>query len=218
MSRLSRIGCLALVGLAIAAAWITRDRWLHRVTNRAPATATAPVWEALTPERAARARGALQQLSRPTGPAFTNLSGGEVASYVFESLVKQMPPSADSVEAAIIGDRLYIRASVRLNDLGGTGTLGPLAGMLADRERLQFGGTFHVLRPGMAEFQVKDIRLRDFSVPTATIPRLLRQIWRGTRPEGLSADGLPVVIPPYLGDVRIANGTISLYKAGSSGG
>ena len=54
MSRLSRIGCLALVGLAIAAAWITRDRWLHRVTNRAPATATAPVWEALTPERAAR--------------------------------------------------------------------------------------------------------------------------------------------------------------------
>ena len=214
MSRFSRIGCLVLVGLAIAAAWITRDRWLHRVTGRAPATATGPVWEALTPERAARARLTLQQLSRPTGAVFTNLSGGEVASYVFESLAKQMPPSADSVEAAIIGDRLYIRASVRLNDLGGTGTLGPLAGLLADRERLQFGGTFHVLRVGMAEFQVKDIRLRDFSVPAATIPRLLRQIWRGTRPEGLSPDGLPVVIPAYLGEVRIANNTISLYKSG----
>lgn len=218
MSRLSRIGCLVLLGLAIAGAWITRDRWMHRVTGRAPATATGPVWEAITPERAARARVALQQLSRPTGPVFTNLSGGEVASYVFESLVKQMPPSADSIEAAIIGDRLYIRASVRLSDLGGTGTLGPLAGMLSDRERLQFGGTFHVLRPGMAEFQVKDIRLRDFSVPAPMIPRLLRQIWRGTRPEGLSQDGLPVVTPAYLGDVRIANGTISLYKAGSSGG
>ena len=99
-----------------------------------------------------------------------------------------------------------------------TGNVSKAETMLADRERLQFGGTFHVLRPGMAEFQVKDIRLRDFSVPAATIPRLLRQIWRGTRPEGLSPDGLPVVIPAYLGDVRITNETITIHKAGSSGG
>ena len=217
MSCLSRIGCLALVVLVLLAGWLTRDRWLHRVTGRAPAVAAGPVWEPLTAERAERTRRALEQLSRPSGPVFTNLSGGDVASYIFQSLAKQLPPSADSVEAAIIGDRLYIRASIRLSDLGGTSTLGPLAGMLGDRERMQFGGTFHVLRPGMAEFQVKDIRIRDFSVPTATIPRLLRQIWRGTRPEGLSPDGLPVVIPAYLGDVRIANAAVTLYKQGLGG-
>ena len=214
---LSRIGCLALLAVLCLAAWLTRDRWLHRVTGRAPAPATGPVWEALTVERAARARQALEQLNRSDGPVFTNLSGGEVASYVFQSLAKQLPPSADSVEAAIIGDRLYIRASVRLNDLGGTGVLGPLAGVLGDRERMQFGGTFHVLRPALAEFQVKDLRIRDFSVPTTMIPRLLRQIWRGVRPEGLSPDGLPVVIPTYLGDVRIANGTVTLYKTQPAG-
>ena len=214
MGCLSRIGCLALLALAIVVGWLTRDRWLHRVTGRAPAVATGPVWEPLTAERAERTRRALDQLSRPNGPVFTNLSGAEVASYVFQSLAKQLPPSADSVEAAIIGDRLYIRASVRLSDLGGTGVLGPLAGMLGERERMQFGGTFHVLRPGLAEFQVKDLRLRDFSVPATMIPRLLRQIWRGTRPDGLSPDGLPVVIPGYLGDVRIATDAITLYKTG----
>jgi hypothetical protein len=111
-----------------------------------------------------------------------------------------------------MGDRLYIRASVLLSDLGGTATLGPLAGMLGSRERMQFGGSFHVIRPSLAEFQVKDIKIRDFSVPPTMIPRLLRKIERGSRPDGLSPDGLPIVIPPYLGDVRIAGGKITLYK------
>jgi hypothetical protein len=151
-------------------------------------------------------------LSQPSGPVFTSLSGADVASYVFQSLAKQLPPSADSVEAAIIGDRLYIRASVRLSDLGGRSTLGPLAGMVGDRERMQFGGSFHVVRPGLAEFQVKDVKIRDFSVPTPMLPRLLKQIERGSRPEGLAPDGLPIVIPRYLGDVRIADDQITLYK------
>ena len=213
MSCLSRIGCLALIVLALAVAWLTQDRWLPRLTGHAPAVAAGPDWQPLTPEGATRTRRALEQLSQPRGPVFATLPGADVASYVFESLARQLPASADSVEAAIIDDRLYIRASVLLSDLGGTATLGPLAGMLGSRERMQFGGTFHVLRPQLAEFQVKDIRIRDFSVPPTMIPRLLRKIERGSRPEGLSPDGLPIVIPPYLGDVRIANGKITFYRA-----
>jgi hypothetical protein len=154
----------------------------------------------------------LDRLSKPSGPVFGNLSGGDVASYVFQSLAKQLPPSANSIDAAVIGDRLYIRASVQLRDLGGTSVLGPLAGMLGDREQMQFGGTFHVVRPQLAEYQVKDIKIRDLSIPTTMIPRLLRQTERGSRPEGLSPDGLPIVVPAYLGDVRIANGLVTLYK------
>ena len=44
------------------------------------------------------------------------------------------------------------------------------------------------------------------------IPRVLRQTERGSRPDGLSEDGLPIVVPRYLGDVRIANGRVTLYK------
>ncbi|HEY7235649.1 MAG TPA: hypothetical protein VH539_15960 [Gemmatimonadaceae bacterium] len=213
MGCLSRIGCLVVVLVIAIVAWLTSDRWLPRVTGHAPVAASSgPVWEPLTPQGAERTRQMLTRLSKPAGPVFGNLSGGDVASYVFESLSKQLPQSADSVEAAVIGDRLYIRASVRLQELGGTSVLGPLAGMLGDRERMEFGGTFHVIRPQLAEYEVKDIKLRDLSIPAAMIPRVLRQTERGSRPEGLSPDGLPLVVPPYLGDVRIANGRVTLYK------
>lgn len=213
MGCFSRLGCLLLVAILALIAWFTSDRWLPRVTGHAPAaTATGPVWEPITPQGAERTRQMLTRLNQPSGPVFGNLSGGDVASYVFQSLSKQLPPSADSVEAAVIGDRLYIRASVRLQDLGGTSVLGPLAGMLGDRERMQFGGTFHIVRPQLAEYQVKDVKIRDLSIPQAMIPRVLRQTERGSRPEGLSPDGLPIVVPKYLGDVRIADGRVTLYK------
>ena len=105
------------------------------------------MWEPLTAQGADRTRQLLTRLSQPSGPVFGNLSGGDVASYVYQSLARQLPPSADSIQAAVIGDRLYIRASVQLKDLGGTSSLGPLAGMLGDREQMQFGGTFHIVKP-----------------------------------------------------------------------
>lgn len=213
MGCLSRIGCLILVIVIALVAWITSDRWLPKLTGHAPATtATGPLWQPITPQGAERTRQLLTRLSQPAGPVFGNLSGADVASYVYQALAKQLPPSADSIQAAVIGDRLYIRASVRLQDLGGTASLGPLASMLGERERMEFGGTFHIVRPQLAEFEVKDIKIRDLSLPTAMIPRVLHQSERGSRPEGLSPDGLPILVPAYLGDVRIANGRVTLYK------
>jgi hypothetical protein len=213
MGCLSRLGCLVLVVIIALVAWLTSDRWLPRVTGRATTvSASGPVWESITAQGAQRTRQLLTRLSQPTGPVFGNLSGGDVASYIYQSLAKQLPPSADSIQAAVIGDRLYIRASVRLQDLGGASSLGPLAGMLGEREEMQFGGTFHIVRPQLAEYEVKDIKIRDLSLPTTMIPRVLRQTERGSRPEGLSPDGLPIVVPAYLGDVRIANGRVTLYK------
>jgi len=213
MGCLSRLGCLVLVVIIALAAWLTSDRWLPRVTGRGTTvSASGPVWEPITAQGAQRTRQLLTRLSQPTGPVFGNLSGGDVASYIYQSLAKQLPPSADSIQAAVIGDRLYIRASVRLQDLGGTSSLGPLAGMLGEREQMQFGGTFHIVRPQLAEYEVKDIKIRDLSIPTTMIPRVLRQSERGSRPDGLSPDGLPIVVPAYLGDVRIANGRVTLYK------
>jgi hypothetical protein len=211
MGCLSRLGCLVVLVVIGIVAWITSGQWF--MTHRTSAvTASGPTWEPITPQGAERTRQMLTRLSQPSGPVFGNLSGADVASYVFQALARQLPRSADSVEAAVIADRLYIRASVKLQDLGGASVLGPLAGMLGDRERMQFGGTFHVIRPQLAEYEVKDIKVKDFSIPQAMIPRVLSQTERGSRPEGLSPDGLPLVVPKYLGDVRIANGRVTLYK------
>jgi hypothetical protein len=208
-----KIGCLTVLALGVIVGWLLRDRLFAGLRPAAETTAAVAAWEPLTPEGAARMRTALATLQRPTGPVFATVKAGDLASYVLQQLVKQLPPSADSIEAAAFGDRLYVRASVKPADFGGNDILGPLSGFLSDRERMQFGGAFHIVRPGLAEFRVQEIRLRDFPIPPRAIPKLLQRVERGARPPGLSPDGLPLVVPDYIGDVRVEPGKITLYKS-----
>ena len=206
-----KIGCLVVLLIGALAGWMLRDRLF--AGSRPVEVTTATTWERLTPEGAARLRTALGTLQKPRGPVFVTVRPADLASYVYEQLSKQLPPSADSVEAAAFGDRMYIRASVKPSDFGGGDILGPLSGFLSDRERMQFGGAFHVIKPSLAEFRVQEIRFSDFPVPSGAIPRLLKRIEHGAHPDGVSEDGLPLVIPSYIGDVRTEPGKITLYKS-----
>lgn len=207
-----KIGCLVILAVGVAAGWLLRDRIFGSARPSAERSAPTAQWERLTPEGAARMRASLQSLQNPFGPVSVTVSPGDLASYVLEQLRRQLPPSADSIEAGAFGDRLYVRAVIKPTDFGGIDALGPIASFLGDREEMQFGGGFEILRPGLAQFRVQEIRLRDFPIPPRAIPRLLRSVARGTRPEGLSDDGLPLVVPQYVGDVRIEPGKVTLYK------
>jgi hypothetical protein len=143
---------------------------------------------------------------------YANLSADEIASYVVQAAGGAFPASADSVEAAVIGDVLYVRAIVPTKDIASSGVLGPLAGLLNAREKVSLGGSFHVVRPGLSEFQLRDVKLREFSVPRAAIPRLVQQITKGKKTPGVADDALAVPTPPSLADVRIGNGRVTLYK------
>ena len=215
MGCIARLGCLIVLAVLAVAAWFTRDRWMSKVTGNAPVVSTAPVWEPLTPQAGQRGKRAIESLSSSTGPVFANLRAGEIASYVFQTVGRTLPASADSVEAAVIGDALFVRAVIPVKDLAGSGVLGPLGSLLNDRERLSFGGSFRVVRPGLSEFQVREIKLRDFKVPSGAIPRLLQQLQKGPRPEGIASNALAVPTPRSLGDVRIANRQVTLYKTTS---
>jgi hypothetical protein len=70
-----------------------------------------------------------------------------------------------------------------------------------------------VIRPGLSEFQIKEIKLRDFKVPSGAIPRLMQQIRKGKKVDGVGDSALPVATPKALGDVRIANNRVTLYRA-----
>ena len=208
-----RIGCLVLLLVIAAAAWFTRDRWLPLVRGPGAEVSAEGVWEPLTPAGAARARAAIQSLGGRSGPVYTSLHAGDLASYVFTSLSRQLPPSAQDVRAAVIGERMYVKALVSLSDFGGGRVLGPMASMLSQRDTVTFGGTFDVIRPGLAEYRVQELRFGQLSLPAGAIPKLLKQIERGARPEGLAPDGLPLVVPSYLGDVRVKTGRVTLYKS-----
>ncbi len=206
------IGCLVVVFVAVAAGWILRDRIGFSAGGDPAAADTAVVWEPITPEGAERARTSIVELGGRAAPVFESIRPGDLSSYIFVALSRQLPPSAERIESAVLGDRLAVRASVQLSDFGGAGALGPFAAFLGDRETMQLAGYFHVIRPGLAEFRVTDLQLRDFAVPKNLIPRLIRGFSRGARPEGVADDGLPLVVPDYIADVRIANGRVVIYR------
>lgn len=211
---MKRIGCLVLIIVLAAAAWLTRDRWYHGSAFGGDdgARGATVAWEPLTPEGAERARIAVTSLAPRNGQSFANTRPGDLAAYVFTGISKQLPPSAEDVRAAAIDDRLHVRALVKLSDFGGAKVLGPLAGFLSERDTVEFGGTFEVVRPGLAQFRVREIKLRQLSLPAGAIPKILAQIRRGARPSGIADDALPLEVPTYIGDVRVGKGKVTLYK------
>ena len=213
MRCLGRLGCLILVAALAFGAWLTRERWVPaRLLPRASISAAAPGWEPLTDAGAARTRAALSKLSQPRGQVYQTLTGGDVASFVVDELAKHLPASTDSIQAMVIGDQMSMRATVRPAEFGASSALGPLASMLGDRERIQLAGTFHVLKPGLAEFAIQDVKVGGIGIPRGMIPRLIGQFDKGRRPAGVAGDALPLAIPRYVGDIRVANGKITLYK------
>ena len=216
-----RLGCLVLI-IALVALWY----WYARVERPAASTTasttnavtgasnTSTGWQPLTAADAERGRVAVEALAQRSGPVFANLSPAEAASYIFLVVAKQLPPSARNAEASVVGDRLYVRSEVDLKDFGGSGQLGALGMLLGSRDSVLLGGTIHMLKPGLAEFHVHEVKLGKLQVPKTLIPRLIAQMTRGkTKVAGVGESSLPMVMAAYISDVRIANGKITLYKS-----
>lgn len=220
MGCLRRLGCLVLLAALLAAAWVTRERWLPLVKKRAGIGAAAPApqgppWELVTPESGAQGKAAILRLGQRTGPVFANLSGAEFTAYVVQELSRQLPPSAMGTTATVIGDELWIRTMVNPADFGAADALGPLASVLGDREPMELGGTLDVVRPGLGTFTVHTLRFRGLSVPGPGIPPVLGRMDSGARPAGIAGDALPLTMPVQVADIRVRNGRITLYKAGT---
>ena len=208
MGCIARLGCLVVLAILCVAAWFTRNTWLpekYRSQAAAPAT-----WQAASPAGAERASSALTKLSQPRGPVFQNLSAGDVASLALREMSPTVARATDSVSARIDGDRMTMRASLRLDQL--KGKLGPLAGMLNDRETVEMSGGFVVIKPGVAGFVVQSARVGRVNLPQGMIPRLVQEINGGVPADGLPENALRLPVPSYVGDIRVANGRVTLYK------
>jgi hypothetical protein len=217
MGCLRSLGCLFLLVVIAGILWLFRADWMplvHRATERPAPTAAAPsreVWEPVTTEGATRARDAVRALGSRSGPVFANLAPGELLSYAYQELQRELPPSTRNVEATTIGDQLWVRGEIKPGELG-PAALGPLAGMLGDYEPVRFGGTLDIVSPGLAQFRIESVRIRDLSIPKAMIPKLINS-GKGEPRAGAAPDALTFPIPRHIADVRIRNGKITLYKA-----
>jgi hypothetical protein len=208
LSCLGRLGCLFVLLCAGVYAYLTRDRWMSRVTGKEDAATVT--WERVADP--GKARDDIAALGQSKGPAYVTVTAAELAALMVESTGHRLPAALDSVEAAVVDETVRVRARVRLDDIRGLDALGPLQGMLGNSERIELTGTMAVLRPGLGEFRVASVKVGELLLPRAAIPRLLARLDSSVRPEGVSPDGLAITIPEYIGDVRIARGEITIYR------
>ena len=212
MGCIARLGCVVVLAVLAIGGWYTKDLWLPEKYRSHPAATSTASWQPITTDGADRTRAALDKLSQSRGQVFQTLSAGDLASYVFAQLSSKLSGSAQNIETSVAGDVVSIRSDVRLADLGGAGALGALGSMFNEREKVQLSGSFTVVKPGVAEFVVKEVKVRNFSVPSGMIPPLIKRLDGGSRPAGIGENAIAVPIPRYVGDIRVANGKVTLYK------
>lgn len=229
-------GCMTrlVVGtLAIGAvAYVTRDRWMARVpwlgevvraaapaTQRpapdgAPAAAVRDPFVRVADSTAGAARRAAKALGVRNGPAFVAVDGEAAAALALEDLRKRLPSGMGDVAVRVEGDEVELRAVVRPEEFGGRQLLGPVYRMLPERDTVRVRGTLEGVRAGLGQFRVRGVRFRDVPLPTLAIAPLLRQVAGGrSRPAGVADDAFAVPLPATVGDVRVRDGRVTLYRA-----
>lgn len=229
MGCLSRLGCLVVLLVALGAGyWLYGDRLpgeLGSLAGRAARAVTKDTtrvdrergvaWVSLDESSTAGIEN-VARLGRASGPAFVTLSANDLAGFISTALARFMPRSAVAPQVAVSGDRVLMRAEVDLRDFAGEGAFGSIIGSAMNgRDTLRLGGTLRLVRPGLAEYRVRELRIKGIDVPPRVIPGLVGTLKRRVRgADSLSSDALPVPLPRYVGDVRVQNGRITLYRAG----
>ena len=222
----TRLGCLAVVGIVAvgAGAW-----WLNGGSLPTPwsddergSSASLPEetlrWSSLSDASAGGAE-AVASLSRSNGPAYVTLSPGDLAGFLATGIARALPRDAADPQVAVEGNRLHMRALVRMRDLAGEGALGSALGIalgksLNDLDTLHIAGTMDVLRPGLAQYHVDKLAIRSIDVPPRLIPQLIQSMRsRVALTDSLASDALPIPLPKSIGDIRIAGDRITLYRA-----
>lgn len=193
-----------------------RDRALGWVT----VSADAPPASRSNPLAPLRKRG---------GPAYVSLGAGEIAG-LLAPLLAQLPPSAVTAQVALDGDWLLVRTAVSLGDFTGQSAIGTVMGKaLVGEDTLFLAGPLEPVRPGLAQFRVREVRLEGIDIPTRLIPGLVRNLRSAARPAERTASGtvdsgaapaagvadgaLPVPLPTTVSDVRVVSGELTLYRA-----
>jgi hypothetical protein len=172
------------------------------------------VWASLN-DATANGGDAIARLGRANGPQYVTLGAGDLAGFLASALARNLPRSSIDPQVALVGDRILLRAVVDLRDFAGQGAFGSVIGAaMSGRDTLFLSGTLHALRPGMAQYRVRELRLKGVDVPPRVIPSLIGTIRPRVSVDSLAADAMPIPTPRFVSDVRVSQGRVTLYRTG----
>jgi hypothetical protein len=206
-----KLGCAIVVLGALALAWWFREpimktgaRWFGRSTALPPVSDTAV--GAPTPKAIASGKQKLGHLEAAAGPDSVVLTPNEMASLIGAGIDWNVRKMYDSLRVELQDGKLILHARLDTRLLP-PGTLGPFAGMFGEHEPLRMGGTVSIARPGMALYDITEITLHGFEIPTPLVKQLTKQM------AGASANGgVPVKVDPAVTDVKVHTTGVVLYK------
>lgn len=200
-----RLLSLLLILALAAAGWLYRDQlldWGRGVTGtrRAAVSVGMP-----SPAGLARARAALARLQRGQGDSVV-LDADESASLMAEALGPVVSGQLDSVRVRLSDNRVGFDGSLRTARLPRE-LLGPLSVAVRSREPITAAGAVRMVEPGMAEWDIDRLSIRDIPLPREAVPRLLARALGDT-----TRRTLPLLLPQVVRDLRVRPEGVTLYR------
>jgi hypothetical protein len=206
---LAGIGCVTLAAGAAFAAYHYRAQLVGAVRSVTGSRGQPPDTTAATGIPSADAlriaRRKERSLERADGPDSVTVSADEMAALIVDGLDPLAREALDSLVVTLAPGRFALDARILTTRLGRE-ALGPLAGVLDERERLRMSGPAEVAGRGRVAWRLDSIRLRAFPFPASLVPRLVNAVTGGR-------DGtVPIVVPATVGDVRIRSDGVTFYR------
>jgi hypothetical protein len=202
------IGWLGVIA-ALALGWLYRDR-LIREGRRLLAghAATAPAVASGRPGARAleSARSKVDSLNGWRADSIV-LTPSEVASLMGSGLEPTFRKELDSLQVELLEGEVAVRVRLRTARLPKE-MVGPLGVALRTYEPVQAVGPLRVLGPGAGEWAIRSIRIRDFPLPDAMVPRLVSRAL-----DDPGRHTVPWRVPAGVRAIRLRPGSATLYGA-----
>ncbi|MDH3496394.1 MAG: hypothetical protein OER21_06505 [Gemmatimonadota bacterium] len=204
------IGCLTVVAVGAVVGYQYRaplgrqvTRFLGRMPGITADTARAIGVPGPAALRSARAKEA--RLARADGPGSVVLTAEEMAAVIVDGLAPAVRLALDSLRVELTRDRFALLAAVRTDGLGRE-LLGPLSGVVAEREPLRMAGPAAVATDGIVAWRPDEVAIRAFPFPASLVSRMVDRLTGGT-------DGvIPIRVPTTVGEIRIAAEGVTFYR------
>jgi hypothetical protein len=202
---------LLLVGVA-AAYWYRQpigrafDRLVGRRGTALPKVSPDSGIGAPTPAALASAQRKLASLAAVRGPDSVVLTPNEMASLVGNGIDWTVRKTFDSLRIELSEGSIAVNARLDTK-LIPQDALGPLRGLLAEREPIRIAGPLKITRPGVARWTVQSIALRGFPFPAPAVKALARQT------AGADTTGsVALQVDPSIASLAIHPAGVVLYR------
>jgi hypothetical protein len=205
---LAGVGCVTLLAVGAVGAYQYRTplgRLVKHVVGSWSGADSVRTSGAASADALARAREKEAAFARANGPAQITVTADEMAALVEVGLDPLARAALDSLRVTLTAGRFTLDAWVRTDRLG-RDILGPLTGVLEERERLRMSGPAALEEPGRVAWRPDEFRVREFPFPASLVPRVVDALTGGR------GGVVPIEVPETAGAVEIRGDGVIFFR------